>query len=176
MKYIPIALGVLILVLIGVVIFVPGKNDAPPDLPNATSTPNGQEPVSTSTPATSTEPGTSPTSTVYYNFTTAKGRIVRLDIPANALVTSPLRLTGNVPAGWAFEASFPASIVDSTGKMLAQVPASVPNWMSPTGAWFGVNLMFAKPATQTGFIVLKRDNPSDMPENSDEVSIPVRFR
>lgn len=40
---------------------------------------------------------------------------------------------------------------------------------------FMVSLAFDAPSTATGTLVLKRDNPSGLPQNDDEVRVPVRF-
>jgi len=40
---------------------------------------------------------------------------------------------------------------------------------------FAVSLAFDQPTTATGTLVLQKDNPSGLPENADEITIPVRF-
>lgn len=163
----PWVLGAIILVLLGVLIFVPGNN-GDNGQPNSTSTPGGVGVQPTSTT------GPSATGTLY-SYTTLKGRVVRAYIAPNQRITSPVRVEGNVPPGWAFEASFPVRIIESSGKVIAEVPAAVPNWMSTTTAWYAATLYFPGPSSTTGFIVLIRDNPSGLPENDDSARIPVRF-
>ena len=34
---------------------------------------------------------------------------------------------------------------------------------------------FAEPETETGVMEFRRDNPSGLPENDEEIRIPVRF-
>ena len=41
---------------------------------------------------------------------------------------------------------------------------------------FRTELEFRTPTTERGTLVLEKDNPSGLPENSDELRIPVRFR
>ncbi len=40
---------------------------------------------------------------------------------------------------------------------------------------FRAVLTFAAPATERGTLVLEKDNPSGLPENADELRIPIRF-
>jgi hypothetical protein len=40
---------------------------------------------------------------------------------------------------------------------------------------FEATIKFEKPDTETGFLVLERDNPSGLPEYDDELIIAVRF-
>ncbi len=169
-KALPITLGVIIVVLLGILAFVPGKKGTPSE--NSTSTPATSTPDNT-TPST-TLPDGNPTSTLHA-YTTKKGKTVNVYLASGQKVVSPLTITGNVPAGWAFEASFPVSILDANGTVLGQGPARVPNWMSTTTAWFGVTVSFPKPATATGTLLLRNDNPSGEAANADEIRIPVTF-
>ncbi len=41
---------------------------------------------------------------------------------------------------------------------------------------FKVKLIFSPPTTAAGTLVLKKDNPSGLPEHDDELRIPVAFR
>lgn len=164
MKALPWVLGAIILILLGVLIFIPG-NRGDNGQPNSTSTPGGNTPV-TSTP-TSTQD--------LYSYATAKGKIVRSYIASNQNIASPVRVEGNVPPGWAFEGSFPIRITDASGKVLATAIAAAPNWMSTTTVWYAATITFAKPTSTTGFIVFVRDNASGLPEHDDSARIPVRF-
>jgi hypothetical protein len=40
---------------------------------------------------------------------------------------------------------------------------------------FTATLTFEQPETETGFLVLEKDNPSGLPEQADELRIPVSF-
>lgn len=95
----------------------------------------------------------------------------------NALVVSPLKITGHARGTWYFEASFPIQLLDQTGTVLAQVPAqSQGNWMTEDLVPFTATLNFATPATDTGMLVLKKDNPSGLPQNDAALTVPIRFR
>ena len=108
----------------------------------------------------------------------AKADLIRVMSPAfNSVVTSPLTVTGEARGGWYFEASFPVQLLDSTGAVIAQVPAqTISDWMTDDFVPFSVTLEFApQPPGSTGMLVLKKDNPSGLPENEDQVRIPIRF-
>lgn len=121
----------------------------------------------TSTPVQSTTPSTS-------GNATAK-EIRNVNVKANDVLTSPLTVTGEA-AGWYFEASFPVQLLDGTGKIIAQGPAQAQgDWMTTNFVPFKATLTFAKPATATGTLVLRNDNPSGLPENDRFLRIPVRF-
>jgi hypothetical protein len=171
-KTLSIILGVVIVVLLAILAFVPGRNTTV--APTATSTETGSinNPVPTSSVVD--VPGPSPDA-ILYAYKSVKGRTVNAYLAPNSTVISPLTVTGNVPAGWAFEASFPAQLLDANGKLIGQGIARVPNWMSTTTAWYAVSVSFSKPTTSTGTLVFKRDNASGLPENDDQVRIPVKF-
>lgn len=93
-----------------------------------------------------------------------------------AVVTSPLVVTGEARGSWYFEASFPVKLLDGNGTVLAQVPAHAQSdWMTTSFVPFTATLTFSKPAMSTGTLVLKKDNPSDMREHDDSISVRVRF-
>lgn len=95
----------------------------------------------------------------------------------NELVRSPLIVSGEARGLWFFEASFPVKLLDATGKEIVVKPAQAKSdWMTENFVPYEAVLEFKAPATETGFLVLKKDNPSGLPENERELRIPVRFR
>ncbi len=107
----------------------------------------------------------------------AHADIIRLASPqAGQLVASPLEVTGEARGTWYFEASFPVKLLDANGTELAAVPAQAQSdWMTKNFVPFKAKLAFQTPATSTGTLVLKKDNPSGLPENDDELRVPVKF-
>ncbi len=90
------------------------------------------------------------------------------------IVTSPLRITGEAPGTWYFEASFPIHLQDATGKTLVSTTASAQSdWMTtslvPFQAQLTIPATFSGPAT----LVFAKDNPSDLPANAGSVQIPI---
>jgi hypothetical protein len=41
---------------------------------------------------------------------------------------------------------------------------------------FAATVTFTEPATENGFIFLKKDNPSGLPENDASIAIPITFQ
>ncbi|MEK7556015.1 MAG: Gmad2 immunoglobulin-like domain-containing protein [Patescibacteria group bacterium] len=102
---------------------------------------------------------------------------IRITLPLpNALVESPLLVRGEARGNWYFEASFPVRLFDANGRELVALPAQAKgDWMTTEFVPFEVVLTFDTPATETGTLVLEKDNPSGLPEHADSVSIPLRF-
>lgn len=106
---------------------------------------------------------------------TSSERLKLDNLVAGQKVASPLTITGQAKL-WYFEASFPVEIRDANGAILAQVPAQAQGeWMTEEFVPFAVTLEFAAPATATGTVVLRKDNPSGLPELDESVEIPVVF-
>ena len=104
--------------------------------------------------------------------------LIRVTAPvANALITSPLTVTGEARGTWYFEASFPVEILDANRNVITIIPAQAQGeWMTENFVPFLATLDFTPPATDTGFLVLKKDNPSGLSEHDAQIEIPVRFR
>lgn len=95
----------------------------------------------------------------------------------DAIVQSPLKISGRARGNWYFEASFPVKLFDGQGRELAAAPARAQgDWMTSDFVPFEATLNFSSPQTETGTLVLEKDNPSGLPQNADSISVPVRFR
>lgn len=107
----------------------------------------------------------------------SKDHLIRVTGPKDGeLVKSPLVVAGEARGNWYFEASFPVQLLDANGTELAILPAQAQGeWMTTEFVPFSVTLSFPQPTTPTGTLVLKKDNPSGLPEYDDELRIPVRF-
>lgn len=94
-----------------------------------------------------------------------------------SVVESPLVITGEARGTWYFEASFPVRLVDASGNELAIAPAQAQGeWMTTEFVPFSVTLSFDEPVTDTGMLILEKDNPSGLPEHAASFSVPIRFR
>ncbi len=95
----------------------------------------------------------------------------------NQIVTSPLEIQGEARGTWYFEASFPVKLLDGNGNEIASGIASAQSdWMTENFVPFKLKLVFNKPTTATGTLVLIKDNPSGLPQNDAQVSFPIRFQ
>ncbi len=107
-----------------------------------------------------------------------KTNLIKIDSPRpNAIVTSPLEITGQARGTWYFEASFPVKLLDANGAELAIIPAQAQGeWMTENFVPFEATLEFIAPTTATGTLILEKDNPSGLPEYADSLIVPVRFK
>ncbi len=106
-----------------------------------------------------------------------KSDLIRVtSIKNNQKITSPITITGEARGTWYFEASFPVRIEDANGKVLAQGPAQAQGeWMTENYVPFSITLNFVKPESGNGFIIFEKDNPSGLPENANELRVPIQF-
>jgi len=94
----------------------------------------------------------------------------------NQVVESPLIIEGEARGTWFFEATFPVKLLDANGDVIAtHFVQAQDDWMTEDFVPFKAQIEFEKPATDTGVLVLKKDNPSGLPENDAKIEIPVRF-
>lgn len=128
------------------------------------------EPVTYNTPSTTY---TTPAST-----STPTNEMVKVTEPLNnALIKSPVVVKGTARGNWYFEASFPIKVLDANGKVLGMAAAQAQgDWMTTNFVPFSLSLSFSTSTTNTGTIVLQKDNPSGLVENDAEVRIPIRFK
>ena len=111
--------------------------------------------------------------------------LIVVDSPKpNEIVTSPLVITGQARGTWFFEASFPVELRDEQNKLIAQTPAQAKgDWMTTEFVSFEAVLTFsplnclglAYPCSIPATLVLKKDNPSGLPQFDDSISIPIRI-
>ncbi|MDP2647971.1 MAG: Gmad2 immunoglobulin-like domain-containing protein [Candidatus Yanofskybacteria bacterium] len=102
---------------------------------------------------------------------------VKLDSPLpDEIVTSPLVIRGEARL-WYFEASFPIEILDANGARLGvSFVQAQDDWMTENWVPFEGKIEFDAPTTDTGTLVMSKDNPSGLPEFDESVSIPIRFK
>ncbi len=103
--------------------------------------------------------------------------MIRVSEPAaGSPVESPLVVTGEARGMWYFEASFPVELVDAKGKIIAVVPAQAQGeWMTENFVPFRATLTFTAQPPGAGTLILRKDNPSGLPEHDAELRVPVRF-
>lgn len=129
-----------------------------------------------SAPAPAPTPASDDLATSTWEATTHPNIIVTSP-QAGDTISSPLVVTGEARGIWYFEASFPAILVDWDGLIIAEVPAQAAgDWMTTDFVPFRVEIPFVRPAYgKRGALILKKDNPSGLPENDAAVEIPIVF-
>ena len=109
-------------------------------------------------------------------------KIIIFSPKPNEEVSSPIEVSGRAMEIWFFEASFPVEIYDSNGKLLGTAPAQfIPKseddtWMTENFIDFQGKIEFSQPATETGYMLFKKDNPSGLPEHDESFKMPVKFK
>lgn len=108
---------------------------------------------------------------------------IRLTTPLpNATITSPVTIKGEARGGWFFEASFPVFVVDWDGKIIGQgIATAEGEWMTNDFVPFTANVTFdvadiSGNYANRGALILKKDNPSGLPEHDDALEIPVTLQ
>jgi hypothetical protein len=100
---------------------------------------------------------------------------MKLETPvAGARLTSPFKVAGAAPGFWYFEAVFPITLVDETGKLLAEAPGQAKDdWMTEKPVRFESEVQFTVAEETKAWLVLAKDNPSGEAVNDGEVRVPV---
>lgn len=94
----------------------------------------------------------------------------------NQKITSPLEVKGRARGSWYFEANFSAELFDTNDKSLGTaIITAEGDWMTEDFVPFTGELSFNTPATEKGKLIIRNANPSDLPENSKTLIIPVAF-
>ncbi len=106
-----------------------------------------------------------------------KTDLIRIDNPRpNQLIESPLEISGEARGYWFFEADFPVKLFDGNGKEIGlAIAQTFSPWMTEDFVPFEAILEFEVPATNRGELILEKDNPSGLPEHSDQLRVPVKF-
>jgi len=97
----------------------------------------------------------------------------------NDMVTSPLIVTGEARGNWFFEGSFPIVIVDWDGLIIGEgIATAQGEWMTTEFVPFIATITYSIASTtprNNGTLILKKDNPSGLPEHDDSREIPIVF-
>lgn len=103
--------------------------------------------------------------------------LIRIDSPRpNNKIMSPLTVTGKARGAWYFEASFPIEIKDANGNLIGSgIAQAQGDWMTQGFVPFTATIEFKVPQTTTGTLILRKDNPSGLPENDNQLIVPVKF-
>lgn len=121
---------------------------------------------------------------VVWSTTVTKADSIRLATPLpNQTINSPLVIKGQAKGSWFFEASFPVVLTDWDGRIIAQGvaqanPPTGGDWLTTEFVPFEAKLVFTvdkNAYSNKGSLILKKDNPSGLPQNDDSREIPIVF-
>ena len=113
-----------------------------------------------------------------------KPDLIRVDsIEPGEVVSSPRELRGEARGYWFFEASFPVILTNWDGLIIAEGYATAEDsWMTEDFVPFVATIEFVSPYQEgdedfmsRGTLILKKDNPSGLPENDDALELPILF-
>lgn len=116
--------------------------------------------------------------TEYIGNEIEKSDLIFLDSPRpNQTVKSPLVVKGQARGFWFFEADFPVELADRDGLVIGQgIAIAQGEWMTEEFVPFAAEIVFEVPKNKkNGTLILRKDNPSGLPENDDALEIPVLF-
>ena len=104
--------------------------------------------------------------------------LIRISNPRpNQVIKSPLTITGEARGTWFFEASFPVVLANWDGLIIAQgIAQAKSEWMTTDFVPFEATLTFTVDKnvySNRGALILRKDNPSGLPEHDDALEIPV---
>ncbi len=114
----------------------------------------------------------------------AKADLIKLRAPIpNEVIISPLHIAGSARGNWFFEGSFPVSLVNWDGLIIAEgIATAEGEWMTNEFVPFSATLEYTSPYKEgdqdfmkRGALILQKDNPSGLPEHDNALEIPVRF-
>ncbi len=107
-----------------------------------------------------------------------KTDLIRTNTPRpNQPISSPLVIEGEARGTWFFEGDFPIHLLDENGNTIGTTVAQAQGeWMTEDFVPFQAELEFSVPVTNRGTLILEKDNPSGLPENADELRVPVTIK
>ncbi len=102
--------------------------------------------------------------------------IVNYPRPNNEVEESFL-LSGEARGTWFFEAEFPVKLLDEDGNVLFSGPVMTDmDWMTESFVPFQTEIVFNRPASEKGTLILEKANPSGLEENAAQLEVPVVFK
>lgn len=104
-----------------------------------------------------------------------KINLIQLNQPRpNEIVSSPLIISGRARGFWFFEASFPVKLMTLEGMVLADTSImTASEWMTENFVPFEAQIDFSVEQETRAKLILEKDNPSGLPENDDQLIIPL---
>jgi hypothetical protein len=114
------------------------------------------------------------------NEVIGEGKSINVNIPKKgARIKSPVKITGQARGTWFFEGDFPVELHDFEGNIIAKGYVSArSSWMTEDFVPFSGELKYDIPENlekRRAKLILKKDNPSGLPENDESFEIDVKI-
>lgn len=103
--------------------------------------------------------------------------LIIVDSPKpDEIIKTPFTISGKARGNWFFEASFPIELVkENREKIVTAIAQAQSEWMTSDFVPFKATIEFPVNLTGKGQLILKKDNPSGLPEYDNQIEIPVIF-
>ncbi len=109
---------------------------------------------------------------ITYNNATSDNIVV--DLPSPGAVTGKtFTVLGKARGPWYFEASFPITVLNEKGEIIAgSIATAKSEWMTTDFVPFEAIITIPESYIGKAVLVLKKDNPSGLPEKDASISFP----
>ncbi len=108
-------------------------------------------------------------------YTNATNNLIKVELPfPGAVVGKEFSVVGQARGTWFFEASFPVEVLDKDGKSIAVgIAQAQSDWMTENFVPFKADIKVPQNYIGEATLVLKKDNPSGLPEHDASISFPI---
>jgi hypothetical protein len=108
-------------------------------------------------------------------YTNATPNLIQVELPFPGAVTGKtFKVIGKARGTWFFEASFPIELLDNNGKVIAVgIAQAKDEWMTENFVPFEAEIKAPVSYIGEATLLLKKDNPSGLPEYDASISFPI---
>ena len=108
-------------------------------------------------------------------YNKASNDLIEVELPfPGAVVGKEFSVIGKARGVWFFEASFPLKVLDEKGQELAVSFAQAEGeWMTENLVPFKGDIKIPQSYIGPATLILKKDNPSGLPEHDASISFPI---
>ena len=111
------------------------------------------------------------------DYTNSSADLIVVDLPyPDAVTGKDFSVIGKARGTWFFEASFPIKVLDKDGNTLATAIAQAQSdWMTENFVPFKADVKIPQSYIGKATLILKKDNPSGLPEHDASISFPINI-
>jgi hypothetical protein len=111
-------------------------------------------------------------------YVNASADLIQVELPYPGAVTGKeFTIIGKARGYWFFEASFPVELRSMDGNILGGgVATAEGDWMTEDFVNFTAEMQTPSAFTGPAILILKKDNPSGLPENDASISFPINVQ